>query len=172
MIKYHIMLSWLNYANQANTGFAYNSTTIIPNGEGQVVGTLGEIAFAQWLRDMEIDFEYCAESSYDFDFIVGGYRIDIKTKKSKGIPQDNYTVRIPESQKGQDCDFYVFTYANDHDVYFLGFAEKKDYWKDMGVSVKKGDLTDNFIEKVDAQVAYIRDLNDMERLDIILQNRK
>jgi hypothetical protein len=170
MVKYQIMLSWLNYANQANTGFAYNSTTIIPNGEGQVVGTLGEIAFAQWLRDMEIDFEYCAKNSYDFDFIVAGRRIDIKTKKSKGIPQDSYTVRIPQSQREQDCDLYVFTYANDHDVYFLGFSAKKDYWKEIGFPVNSGDLTDNFTEKVDAQVAYVRDLNDMERLELILRN--
>ena len=85
---------------------------------------------------------------------------------------EDYTVRIPQSQSGQDCDLYVFTYANDHDIFLLGFAEKTDYWEEVGFPVKKGELTDNFAEKVDAQVAYIRDLTDMERLEIILQNRK
>jgi len=172
MIKYHITLPWLNYAHIKHTNKAFNSTTILENGSGQIAGTIGEMAFGRWLIDLDIDFDYCAGESYNCDFIVGGYRIDIKTKKTHGEPQEDYTVRIPESQIGQDCDLYVFTYANDHDVYFLGFAEKNDYWQEIGFPVKAGDLTDNFTEKVNAQVAYVRDLTDMERLEIILQNRK
>lgn len=170
MDKQPIRLAWLNYAHSQHTGYAYNSSTIIENGEGQIAGTIGEMAFLRWLEDLNIDFEYCAKTSYDYDFIVNGYRIDVKTKKSKGAPRDYYTVRIPEAQKRQKCDLYVFIYITDHDAYFLGYAEKSEYWDVIGFPVKKGEKTDNFIEKVDAQVAYIRDLVDMDRLDIVLSD--
>ena len=49
-------------------------------------------------------------------------------------------------------------------------AEKSEYWNGIGFPVKKGEKTDNFIEKVDAQVAYIRDLVDMNRLEIVLSD--
>lgn len=175
MVKSHIRLSWLNYANQKSTKKAFNSTTILEDGEGQITGKLGEMAFGRWLIDMEIDFDYCAESSMSCDFVVGGYRVDIKSKKAldkHGEPRDNFTIRIPYSQKNQDCDIYVFTYVYSKDVYLLGSMEKSDFWNYYGHDVKAGEKTGNFTERQDARLAYIRDLTDMERLEILLRNRE
>jgi len=168
MIKYIIRHNWINYAHMKHTGEPFNPTTIVKNGSGQIAGTLGEMAFGRWLTDLDVDFDYAAAESRDYDFIAGGYRIDVKTKKTHGAPKPDYTVRIPKSQERQDCDIYVFAYATDHEVYLLGFASKQEFWEEIGIPVNAGDKTDNFIEKVDAQYAYIKDLSDMQRLDLLL----
>lgn len=175
MVKSHIKLPWLNYAHIKHTNKAFNSTTILEDGTGQITGTLGEMAFGRWLMDMDIDFDYCADSSMNYDFVVGGYRVDVKSKKAldkHGEPRDDFTLRIPCSQKNQDCDIYVFTYVYSKDVYLLGSMEKSDFWGYYGHDVKAGEKTGNFTERQDARLAYIRDLTDMERLEILLRNRE
>ena len=167
MVKYIIRYNWMNYAHIKHTNEPYNKTSILKDGSGQIAGTLGELAFGRWLNDLEIDFEYIADDSKDCDFIVGGYRVDVKTKKTFGEPRDDYTVRIPKTQQNQECDIYIFAYATDHAVYMLGYSSKYDFWDTIGHSVKAGDQTDNFIEKVDATYARISDLTEMERLEII-----
>lgn len=168
MIKYVIRHNWLHYAHMKHTGEPHNRTTIVKDGSGQIAGTLGEMAFGRWLTDLDIDFDYSADQSRNYDFVVGGYRIDVKTKKTVGEPKPDYMVRIPKSQKNQDCDLYVFAYCTDHEVYLLGFTSKIAFWEEIGVSVTAGDKSGNFIEKVDAQFAYVRDLQDMDRLDLLL----
>lgn len=168
MVKYIIRHNWINYAHIKHTGEPFNATTIVKDGAGQITGTLGEMAFGRWLTDLDIDFEYSADKSRNYDFVVGGYRIDVKTKKTHGEPKPDYMVRIPKSQERQDCDLYVFAYANDHEIYLLGFCEKSEFWGEIGHSVRAGDKTESHTERVDAQLAYIRDLTDMQRLDLIL----
>ena len=171
MIKYLIRINWLNYANIKHTGEAFNSRTILAKGSGQITGTLGEMAFGRWLTDLGIDFEYCADESKNYDFLIGDYRIDVKTKKTHGVQKSNYMVRIPDSQKNQKCDLYVFAYCNDHDIYLLGFSEKLDFWESIGHSVIAGQKTETHIERVDATFAYIKDLSELERLEFILSKQ-
>ena len=170
MLKYIIRHNWINYAHIKHTGYPFNETTIVKDGRGQITGTLGEMAFGRWLTDLDIDFEYCADDSMNFDFKVGEYRIDVKTKKTHGVPRPDYMVRIPKSQERQQCVMYVFAYATDHEIYLLGFASKSEFWSSLGHSVKAGDKTESHTEKVDAQFAYIRDLTDMQRLDLMLSD--
>ena len=167
MIKQVIRQSWVQYAHQKHTGKAFNSTTIILDGSGQITGTMGEMAFGRWLMDADIDFDYCADSS--IDFVVGGYRIDVKTSKSIGEPKDYYTLRVPNSQRNQMCDLYVWAYLSGGAVYLLGYDDKSDFWESSGYPVKKGDPgIGKHIEKTDAQVIVTKDLQDMERLEIVL----
>ena len=169
MIKQVIRESWVQYAHRKHTGKAFNSTTIMSHGSGQITGTMGEMAFGRWLMDVGVDFDYCADDSIDYDFIAGGYRIDVKTSKSIGEPKDYYTLRVPNSQRNQQCDLYVWAYLSEGAVYLLGFAEKSDFWESAGYPVKKGDPgIGKHIEKTDAQVIVTKDLQDMERLEIVL----
>ena len=82
--------------------------------EGRSPGRWERWRSVSWLTDLDIDFEYCAgRLDDDFDFKVGEYRIDVKTKKTHGEPRDE-TIhgKNPESRRsGQQCDIYVFTYA-------------------------------------------------------------
>lgn len=170
MIKYVIKDNWINWAHLKHTGKPYNSNTIVKNGRGQITGTLGEMAFGRWLTDLDIDFDYVADRSYDCDFIVGDYRIDVKSKKSIGPPRPDYVERIPFSQQRQNCNIYVFTYVTDAEVYLVGYCNKDDFWYEISRSVKAGDHSGNHVEKSDANLAYLRDLTNLDRLELIFSD--
>jgi hypothetical protein len=96
MVKYIIRHNWINYAHIKHTGYPFNETTIVKDGRGQITGTLGEMAFGRWLTDLDIDFEYCADDSMNYDFKVGEYRIDVKTKKTHGVTETGLHGENPE----------------------------------------------------------------------------
>lgn len=157
--------SWAEYAKSKETGSRFNGTTILDKGSGQYVGLLGEIAFGIFLRDFEgLEFKHCGFNSYDFDFIVEGVKVDVKTKACNTIPLPHYTVHITDSQRDRDCDVYVFCRASTSILYLLGWMEKQDFWSSQyGLDIKRGEPDeDGFIQKADARTMRIEDLKCME----------
>lgn len=157
--------TWVEYARAKETGSRFNVTTILDKGAGQFVGLLGEVAFGIFLRDFEgLEFEHCGFNSYDFDFLVEGVKVDVKTKACTTIPLPHYTVHITDSQKDRDCDVYIFCRASQSVVYLLGWMDKQDFWSSkLGIFHKRGDPDGAaFVEKADARTMQIQDLNGME----------
>jgi hypothetical protein len=165
MKKIFIRESWVQYAKQNYSGDKYNQNTLLPAGRGQFAGIIGECAVGRYFLDAGIDFDYDARKSYDYDFIVGGYKIDVKSKFSKGEPQPHYTVRIPEYQKNQECDLYIFTYVTDSAVYLLGYMQKDEFWE-TATFAGKGVTNVTFIERVDCHFIEVEKLHPIENLEI------
>lgn len=166
MLEIKIQPEWLAYARSKVTNKAFNKTTIVDSGGGQLVGLLGEIVFAQWFKSLsKTKIEHVGFNNYDYDFLIDNKRIDIKTKNCTSVPQPWYTVHIARSQEKQECDVYVFVRVKDYEVaYLLGWITKQEFWEgDKGRDVEKGEKESNgFTEKADARKMDIKDLEDMQ----------
>lgn len=87
-------------------GALKNSVT---KGEGNVVGALGEIAvFDYFSQRAKVVFD----STRDFDMIINGFKVDVKTSRSKFDPLSSYQVLLFDINTAQKCDFYFFVHYN------------------------------------------------------------
>jgi hypothetical protein len=166
--------SWVAYAREKETGHRFNGTTILDQGAGQFVGMLGEIAFGIFLRDVVgIEFQHCGFDSYDFDFIAGGLKIDVKTKACNTPPLPHYTVHVTKSQKDKDCDIYAFCRASPDTLYLLGWIPKAEFWScDAGIDSRGGQTdSDGFTERADARKLSVSQLKGMGLLGNVLSRK-
>jgi len=165
MIEVVIRESWVEYAKKNYSGDRYNQNTILPAGRGQFAGIIGECAVGRYFLDYGIDFEYEARESYQYDFDLSGYKIDVKSKFSVGVPKPDYVVRIPHYQKRQQCDIYIFTYVTESRVWILGWMDKSDFWF-SSESTKAGDNRSGIEEKADCNFIEISALKPMQDLEL------
>jgi len=100
----------------------------ITNGAGNFAGALGEIAAIHYLRSKGYRVE--DTSTYDYDIIVNGHKVDVKTKRQKQKPLDHNRVAVSSWNTKQKCDFYFFATAlYDHSyVYLNGYYQKKAFF--------------------------------------------
>ncbi len=167
-MKLEIEDRWREYAKKESTGKKFNDSTIREGGAGQYTGTIGEMAFGRYLLDAGLPFKYVAKDSFDHDFQIFNYSVDVKSKKSVGEPKKNYMVRIPDSQKTQDSDLYVFSYVTPEFVTFLGWMDKQEFWSGQKTfSIKAGDIVDGFVEKVDCRYTFVGELNDFDTFELL-----
>ena len=114
----------------------------ITKGKSNIYGALGEIVFYDYFlnKGMEIDFN----STYDYDMIIKGYKIDVKTKRTTVIPKDNYLCSISSFNIKQICDFYFFCRITEDlkICYLLGYKRKKDFFN-IATFNKKDDIDVN-----------------------------
>lgn len=100
-----------------------NTRTIV-KGEGNVVGFAGEEMFSQaFPKAVKAD-------SRDYDFVLNGKKIDVKTRGSDKTPRMDWDCKIPEySVNQQACDIYVFVISrNDASSgLVLGWISKQDF---------------------------------------------
>lgn len=85
-------------------------------------------------------------NTFDYDIIIQGYNIDVKTKRftAKFTPNPNWNLNIPDFNTTQKCDFYCFVgMADDYKrAYFYGFIKRDDFYK-KAVFGKKGEIDPN-----------------------------
>ena len=114
----------------------------ITKGLGNLRGALGEIIIFDFFtqKGYKVDFN----STFDFDLIIGGHKIDVKSKASNYKPIDSFNCSIPASQKKQKCDYYFFTYIS-YDYkkcYLVGYKSKKSFFEEAKFS-RKGEIDPN-----------------------------
>lgn len=80
-----------------------NRSTIVRGGQGNLIGFAGEAMFHKACpQALKVD-------SRDFDFKLGGLKIDVKTRGSDKSPRADWDCKIPSySVAQQACDVYVF----------------------------------------------------------------
>lgn len=78
------------------------------------LGCMGELAFEYWLQVLGYDYEVDREGfedrhSDEFDFLIGGYKIDTKVAKktTANPPKDNWTYGYPQEQDPVSKDFVI-----------------------------------------------------------------
>ena len=125
-------------------------------GEGNVVGYLGEEIFAKAYPNVE------RKNGYHSDFIFNGEKIDIKSKKCKSKPKVWYECSIVAySLKTQKNDRYVFIRVR-KDLsmgWILGTISKEDFIA-RSHFMRKGrlDISNNYKVKEDCYNLKISDL--------------
>ena len=123
MKEIEIKKEWIEEAKikSIEMGKLKNSIT---KGEGNVVGFLGEIVAANYIKAK-------IENTHDYDIVKNNLKIDVKTKKCSSKPKDHYECSISEYNTKQKCDIYLFVrILNDNSKAWLcGMIGKKDFFK-------------------------------------------
>jgi hypothetical protein len=157
---YPVRPRWVDYAKSKSTGQQFNRTTILEDGAGQGAGRIGEMAFGRWLMDHGHSFSYEADTSFAYDFMVAGLRVDVKTKACTSPPKAHYTAHVTQSQQGHDCDVYFFLRASQEAVWLCGWMLKQEFWgSPAGIDVQPGEMVDGLVQKTAARRIQIQDLS-------------
>jgi hypothetical protein len=106
----------------------------ITNGEGNVIGFLGEILVAD-LIDGRL------KNTFDFDIIKDEMTIDVKTKSCTGEPKPHYQCSVAAFNIKQKCDIYLFVRILDDlsAAWILGWCSKEKFYKNATFN-KKGTI--------------------------------
>ena len=106
----------------------------ILNGGGNLAGFIGEqivlfVLGGEWIN------------TYQYDLIIKGYKVDVKTKQTSVKPLPHYECSITEANSSQECDYYAFTRVKkDFSVgWYLGIMRKQDYFLNA-TFLKKGEV--------------------------------
>ena len=131
--KIHIAVGQIKEAREHfEFGELKNSKT---KGGGNFIGALGEIV----IRDQ---FNGKLENTYDYDLIIKGKKIEVKTKLfSAGYkPSEGWNISVEAHNDRQKCDFYCFTLIpGDYSVMYLcGWITKENFYK-KAKKYEKGD---------------------------------
>lgn len=133
----------------------------ITKGLSNLYGAVGEIMVFDYLKNKH---EIIFDSTYDYDMIVSGRKVDVKTKKTTVTPQLNYLCGIPAFNITQKCDYYFFCRVKEDfkTGFLLGYISKLDFFK-MAVFKKKGELDINgFAFKGDCYNLEVSQLNNFK----------
>lgn len=117
-------------------GLLNNSIT---SGRANVAGCLGEIALANFIgADRK-------SASRNFDLVLDGKTIEVKTKRRTVDPKDWYEVSVAETSRHQKPDLYAFisitfekkigggveaSYRNPRTVWLCGYYDAVQYFED------------------------------------------
>jgi hypothetical protein len=157
MILVDVTIDMINFAIEESKrlGVLNNS---IRNGNGNIVGVLGELAVLKHFK------EATKVKSYEYDVEYQGKKIEVKSQQRKVIPTESYDVNVSNYNPNQTADYYFFTsvtFRNNcfESVYLLGYYPKNEYIKTARL-IKKGevDLTNNWICSADCYSMQIKDL--------------
>lgn len=174
MINYKIRQTWREFSQNRIVDKALSMRSIKKDRQAQVIGLMGEMCFGRYLIDNEVDFDYLANQSMDFDFESNGIFIDVKTAYSKYTPKPDWHCRIPCYQDFQRTDMYVFAGATDSEVYLYGWISKHEFWfVDKTWQENEGDIdpATGVMHQVDCRKIKIADLKPMDDLVTFLAHQ-
>jgi len=123
-----------------------------------VVGAIGEVIVADVLGATE-------SSTYDYDLIKDGRRIDVKTKRCSTAPRENYDCSVAAHGSKQDCDSYIFVriLKDTSKAWILGEIDKADFY-DRATKYRRGDIDpeNGFVFKADC---YNLPISELKQID-------
>jgi hypothetical protein len=98
----------------------------IMEGRRNVAGFLGELCFRAAFP------KAIRANTYDFDLLLNGKSIEVKTKERTVRPQPHYDCTVPAYNTRQKADFYVFVSllrAKEHytEGFLLGFIRPEEF---------------------------------------------
>ena len=111
----------------------------IMRGKSNIYGALGEILVADHYSNMGLTVDCTA--TRDYDLIIEGKKIDVKTKRTTVVPRGEYNCSIAAYNTKQRCDLYFFARVNEEKTigYLLGLMPKKRFFA-TAIFNKKGEV--------------------------------
>lgn len=162
ILKYNISNEQIERAKKAyDFTCLKNSITI---GKSNIYGAIGEIMVNDIFKTSII------ENTFDYDIIIEGIKIDVKTKKlSEWVkPNLDFHVTIPAFNIRQKCDYYFFGYSSSElkTFYLLGYIEKDIFLKES-IFKKKGEKDiHGFVLRCDCYTMQVKDLKEFDILKL------
>ncbi len=139
----------------------------ITGSASHVVGAIGELIVADLTGATEAN-------THDYDLVLNGKRIDVKTKRCNTPPKTYYDCSVAAHGSKQDCDSYVFVRIkiDGTRAWVLGEIDKRDFYKNA-THHRRGDIDpDNgFVFKADCYNLAISELQDIETESTTVQAR-
>lgn len=104
----------------------------ITKGKSNIFGALGEVVVKDYFAGAQI------VGDYDFDIILEGFKIDVKTKRANYPPHPDHLCSVAAANIRQKCDFYFFVRVleNLQTAYLLGYLSKKDFYTKAAFNLK------------------------------------
>jgi hypothetical protein len=134
------------------------------NGEGNIYGALGEIIIHDLAKEnnLQVDFN----STYDYDLIIDGLKVDVKTKRTTVIPHNDFLCSIAAYNTTQKCDYYFFVRINENmeDAYLCGYKSKVDFFNEAFFASKGSKDINGWIFKEDCYNLMIEQTNQFDKL--------
>jgi len=132
-------------------GQIHNSIT---SGQGNIAGFIGELIAVEYYGGLRLPTK-------DYDILLDGKRIDVKTKRTSVKPKPEYMCSIATTSLHQDCDEYIFVRVkNDmRRAWVLGRISSQDFFENATL-FRKGDIEggNNFVVLQDCYSISISDL--------------
>jgi hypothetical protein len=64
----------------------------ITEGKSNIYGAIGEVVVERYLKSINRDVDFT--STFDYDMIVSGKKIDVKSKRTTVTPKDHYLCSV------------------------------------------------------------------------------
>lgn len=129
----------------------------IRKGEGNQIGAIGEILVMDYY--LEKGRNVIDGQNFDFDFMIDGHLIEVKTQETRFKPNDSWTCHVPDYNAKQKCDFYCFVFVNSSMTtgWIAGMIRHNDFHKIKKLK-KKGEIGFKHPFKCDTWTILISDL--------------
>lgn len=142
----------------------------VTNGDGNITGALGEILLIDRFGEDVID-----TSTYEYDLLIKGKKIEVKTKRQRFYPEPYHYVNFFDFNPNQQCDWYCFVIV-DYELkngWIVGWKSKEDFIKES-IFKKKGDKDDTYA--ADSTWTFAHDCNcikirDLDKPDVKKRNK-
>lgn len=84
------------------------------------------------------------DQTYDYDMIIDGHKVDVKSKRTTVVPQPHYFCTVFDYNTTQQCDRYYFVRVLEDmtSAYLLGYINKSDFY-DRALFYRKGQQDTN-----------------------------
>jgi len=130
----------------------------IRQGEGNVIGALGEIlVFDHYTK---IGRNVVHAQDFNFDLLIEGFKIEVKTQENRSIPSPVYTCHVPDYNSTQECEFYcfVFIHPNMTKGWLAGHISRSRFHQIKRLK-KKGEIGFSKPFKCDTWFVYLKNLS-------------
>lgn len=144
----------------------------ISEGKSNIIGAIGEIVVRDWYSK---DHNVIDESTFNYDLIINGIKVDVKSKNTIYEPKPHYAIHIPAANIKQKCDVYLFVRINleRRIAYLTGWIPKDEFFE-KATFIKKGTpgVSPNFVHKADSYNLEIQNLNKCQYLNQMTESLK
>lgn len=156
MIKLQITESQIKRAKKL---YSFNELkNSIKNGEGNLLGAIGEIVAFDYYQEQ--DKLVIHSGDFNFDLLIDGSKIEVKTRESNTPPKGHYECNISLFNAEQDCDYYLFLDidSSHSTAYIKGYVSKERFKKIRQLRLK-GEKNGSFEYKCDTFVVLNNQLS-------------
>lgn len=101
----------------------------ITKGKSNIYGAVGEVVVLDFYR--ELGRSVILANDYDYDLLLNGHTVDVKTKRTTVKPKEHYLCSIAAANTKQECEYYYFVRVMEDlsKAWLLGYISKSGFFE-------------------------------------------
>lgn len=102
----------------------------IMSGTSNIYGAIGEVIVYDALLKKWGEASVSHDQDRDYDILVNGYRLEVKTKRTTVEPKPFFNCSVSTHNPNQKCDYYMFVRITEDlsKAYVLGAIERSRFF--------------------------------------------